>query len=120
MFTKGGNSNNVPCEIQLLGDAIERDLSSAGTLESYTAQEDLYRACNTGIDCKETQKRVRDLVGSIIYRNVKFLSEEGKTFEEPDFVREITRNDEGKEVTKIQSIKICLQLMNQIGKFLLV
>ena len=89
--------------------------ASSEVLRQYKLQEQLYASSNTGLVCTDTVKRVRDYVGNQTYRHVKFTSETGKDFDEPDFVGGVKKLSNGGSV-KIQCIEICQYLMKKIGK----
>ena len=89
--------------------------SSSEALRKYKLQERLYVSNNTGLVCKDVVRRVRDYVGNHTYRDVKFTSETGKDFLEPDFVGGVKKLHGGGTV-KIQCIGICEYLMKKIGK----
>lgn len=88
---------------------------SSEVLRQYKLQEKLYASNNTGLVCTDTVKRVRDYVGNQTYRHVKFTSETGKEFDEPDFVGGMKTLSSG-GTAKIQCIEICQYLMKKIGK----
>ena len=95
-------------------EPYDEDGSSA-LLRQYKLQEQLYASNNTGLVCNDTVKRVRDYIGNQTYRHVKFSSEVGKDFDEPDFVGGVKMLSNG-GLVKIQCIDICQYLMKKIGK----
>ena len=95
-------------------EPYDEDGSSA-LLRQYKLQEQLYASNNTGLVCNDTVKRVRDYIGNQTYRHVKFSSEVGKDFDEPDFVGGVKNLSNGGSV-KIQCVEICQYLMKKIGK----
>ena len=97
----------------LLRDSV--DTSSTYTLGLLNEQEELYRANNTGKIDTDVCQRIRKYVGSSTYRMVKFTSEQGKDFDEPDFVGGTNKEGSRNEST-VQCINICLYLMRKIGR----
>ena len=97
----------------LVRDSV--DTSSTYTLGLLNEQEELYRANNTGNKDTDVCQRIRKYVASSTYRMVKFTSEQGKEFDEPDFVGGINKEGKRNEST-VQCVKICLYLMRKIGR----
>ena len=102
------NSDN-----DLVRDSV--DTSSTYTLGLLNEQEDLYRANNTGKIDSDVCQRIRKYVASSTYRMVKFTSEQGKDFDEPDFVGGMNKEGNRNE-SKVHCINICLHLMRKIGR----
>ena len=97
----------------LVRDSV--DTSSTYTLGLLNEQEELYRANNTGKIDTDVCQRIRKYVASSTYRMVKFTSEQGKDFDEPDFVGGMNKEGNRNEST-VQCINICLHLMRKIGR----
>ena len=91
------------------------DTSSTYTLGLLNVQEELYRANNTGKIETDVCQCIRKYVASSTYRMVKFTLEQGKDFDEPDFVGGMNKEGSRNEST-VQCVKICLYLMRKIGR----
>ena len=92
------------------------DTSSTYTLGLLNEQEELYRANNTGKIDTDVCQRIRKYVASSTYRMVKFTSEQGKDFDEPDFVGGMNKEGQSRNELTVQCINICLYLMRKIGR----
>lgn len=94
--------------------SIVSSLDSKKSVDSrYLQQADLYDS-TTKKDV-ETSRRVKHIVGDVIFRNVMFLKEKGNDFKRPNFIDDVVRDEkDGKQTSKVQCIKICVRLMREI------